>query len=198
MSDDTPRDREPGRGTDEIIELIKDRAAAEPDFAYRDYRVEDYVALGIFWVLALVVFSQFFTRYFLRFSMPWTEEGARYLLVCVTFTGAVLAVRRNSHIFVEFLYRYLPRRVGRALVTGVDLSRIAFMVVAVRLGVRIIPITMRRTMVTVPIPLGYVYLLVTAGFVMMLFRSGQIAYQHWKNKYVPACREERVLPSEEA
>ncbi len=190
MSEEVPK--KAAGGTEKIVELIKEQAELEPDFAYRDYRIEDYIALGIFWVLAGVVFAQFFTRYFLGFSMPWTEEGARYLLVCVTFTGAVLAVRRNSHIFVEFLYRYLPRKAGRFLITVVDVGRIVFMVVATRLGVRIIPITMRRSLVTVEIPLGYVYLVVTIGFALMLVRSVQVAVGHWKQAYVPACREERL------
>ena len=30
------------------------------------YRVEDWIAFGIFWVLAIVIFYQFFTRYALN------------------------------------------------------------------------------------------------------------------------------------
>ncbi len=190
MSNERPDE---GRsGTDEIIELIKEQAAAEPEFSYRDYHIEDYIALAFFWFLSLVVFSQFFTRYFLGFSMPWTEEGARYLLVCVTFTGSIMAVRRNSHIFVEFLYRYLPRKVGRAFISFVDLSRVVFMIIGLWLGYRIIPITMRRYLVTMRIPLGWIYLVVTVGFALMLVWSVVLAYRHWRDAYVPSCREDRI------
>jgi len=41
------------------------------------YRFEDWVAFGIFWGLALVIFYQFFTRYALNDSASWTEEIAR-------------------------------------------------------------------------------------------------------------------------
>ena len=34
---------------------------------------EGWVALGFFWVLGLVVFYQFFTRYVLNDSAAWTE-----------------------------------------------------------------------------------------------------------------------------
>ncbi len=52
--------------------------------------------LVIFWVLAFVVFLQFFTRYVLNNSLGWTEEIARFLLIGVTFIGSVMAVRKNA------------------------------------------------------------------------------------------------------
>ena len=53
-----------------------------------DQRWDDGVVLILFWVLAFVVFLQFFTRYVLNDSIAWTEEIARFLLIGVTFIGA--------------------------------------------------------------------------------------------------------------
>jgi hypothetical protein len=78
------------------------------------YGIEDWVALALFWGLAVVVFLQFFTRYVLNDSLAWTEEIARYLLIMVAFIGGGMAVRRMSHIHVEFFYVYLSRRVAIA------------------------------------------------------------------------------------
>jgi hypothetical protein len=79
---------------------------AEPDLS--DYRIDDWVTLAFFWVMAIIVFLQFFTRYALNNSIAWTEEIARYLLMCVAFLGGGLAVRKYSHIHVEFMYVYMP------------------------------------------------------------------------------------------
>ena len=70
---------------------------------------EDWAAFGLFWVLALTVFYQFFTRYALNDSASWTEEIARYLLIGVVFVGAAIDVRKNNHIQVDFFYRFMPR-----------------------------------------------------------------------------------------
>jgi TRAP-type C4-dicarboxylate transport system permease small subunit len=87
----------------------------------------DYWALAIFWVLAAVVFLQFFTRYVLNDSLGWTEEIARFLLIAVTFTGAILAARKNTHIAVEFFYRWLPRPIRRFLQFAIDaISTLAY------------------------------------------------------------------------
>jgi len=48
---------------------------------FSDYSIEDYVSFVIFWVLGVVVFAQFFSRYVLNDSIAWTEEIARYLLI---------------------------------------------------------------------------------------------------------------------
>ena len=38
--------------------------------------VEDWVTLAVFWLLAVCVFLQFFTRYVLNDRLAWTEEIA--------------------------------------------------------------------------------------------------------------------------
>src|SRR6056297_50705 len=91
-----------------------------------DISVEDYALLTVFWVLAFIVFLQFFTRYVLNSSLGWTEEIARFLLIVVTFTGSVMAARKNSHIAVEFFYRWLPRPARRVSQFAIDLLSTTF------------------------------------------------------------------------
>src|SRR2546423_4730943 len=90
------------------------------------YPFEAWIAFGFFWVLALNIFYQFFTRYVLNDSAAWTEEIARYLLICTVFVGVSAMVRMERHIHVDFLYRLLPPRAGRALSTLVDAVRFLF------------------------------------------------------------------------
>ena len=84
------------------------------------YTFEAWIAFGFFWLLGADVFYQFFTRYVLNDSAAWTEEIARYLLICMVFVGMSAAVRTSRHIHVDFLYRLIPRR-GRA--RAVDAGR---------------------------------------------------------------------------
>ncbi|WP_428669956.1 TRAP transporter small permease, partial [Roseibium sp.] len=75
----------------------------------------DAPGILVFWVLAVIVFLQFFTRYVLNDSLAWTEEAARYLLILVCFLGSITATRRGTHIMLEFLIRMLPPRLAKAL-----------------------------------------------------------------------------------
>ena len=47
----------------------------------------DWAAFVLFWLLAAIGILQFVTRYFLNDSLAWTEEIARYVLMCLTFVG---------------------------------------------------------------------------------------------------------------
>ena len=72
------------------------------------YGFEDWVTFGFFWMLAATVFYQFFTRYALNDSAWWTEEIARYLLVCVVFIGAAMSCARTTISRSTIFYRLMP------------------------------------------------------------------------------------------
>lgn len=144
------------------------------------YRWEDWFTLVVFWLLALDVFYQFFTRYVLQDSAAWTEEIARYLLIVVTFVGASMAVRRNTHIHVEFLYHYLPAGVSRTMSVLVDVVRVAFLAYATYLGIVLVPKMQNLKMTVIDFPMSYIYGFVAFGFAMMTFRAVQVTIQHWK------------------
>lgn len=144
------------------------------------YRWEDWLTLAFFWLLALDIFYQFFTRYVLESSAAWTEEIARYLLIVVTFVGASMAVRRNTHIHVEFLYRWLSPAAGRAMSTFVDIVRMAFLGYATWLSILLVPKMQNLKMTVIDVPMSVIYGFVTFGFAMMTFRAVQVGLRHWQ------------------
>ena len=146
------------------------------------YRFEDWIAFGFFWVLALVIFYQFFTRYALNDSASWTEEIARYLLICVTWVGASIATRKNNHVQVDFFYRLLPAVVTRVMSTLVDAVRIAFLGYACVLTVELMRKIGGQPMAIIDWPIGLVYGVVLFGFALMTFRAVQVAVQNWRRK----------------
>lgn len=166
---------------DEIAHTFEEEATPKVDLGI--YAFEDWVALAIFWVMALAVFLQFFTRYVLNDSYAWTEEIATYCLIGVVFIGASMCVRLSRHIQVDLIYRYLPHVVARALSTVIDLIRIAFFGYAVKLVWVYIQIIGDESMTTINFPKNYVYYAVLLGFVLMFARSLQIALQHLRQGY---------------
>jgi TRAP-type C4-dicarboxylate transport system permease small subunit len=144
------------------------------------YGVEDWIALALFWGLAAVVFMQFFTRYVLNDSLAWTEEIARYLLIMVAFIGSGIAVRRLTHIHVEFFYVYLNKRVAFALSTLVDVIRIAFFAYATYLGWLVTQIMHFQSMVVIEWPMSIVYGSAFVGFGIMTARAVRVAIANWR------------------
>jgi TRAP-type C4-dicarboxylate transport system permease small subunit len=149
----------------------------------KDYSIEDFVSFVIFWVLGAVVFAQFFSRYVLNDSIAWTEETARYLLIAVAFAAAPIAVRKNTHIHVEFFYRFINRTLARILSISVDIIRIVFFAYGSWISFKILKIMKTQYMTALPISVSWIYGLVCAGFLLMTFRAVQVFIRHRRQGY---------------
>jgi TRAP-type C4-dicarboxylate transport system permease small subunit len=155
--------------------------------------IEGWVAVVIFWLLGATVFYQFFTRYVLNNSASWTEEIARYLLIGTVFVGAAIGVAKNNHIQVDLLYRYLPRHVGRALATAVDVLRIAFFGAMAVLTVQMMVLMSGHQMTIIELPINLLYGTCLFGLVMMTLRSIWVARVHWQRGYSVLERPETTM-----
>jgi TRAP-type C4-dicarboxylate transport system permease small subunit len=163
----TPANDDATPGFEELLHQQEDAELQEPP---GDWRVEDWVVFAIFWVLAGVVFLQFFTRYVLNDSIAWTEEIARYLLICVTFVGAAMAARKGSHITLELALYVLPPGPRRWLRIVLSMVTVVFFAVAAWLCFGIAEAMWYQPMVVVDLPLGLVYYVAFFGLVLTTIR----------------------------
>jgi TRAP-type C4-dicarboxylate transport system permease small subunit len=139
---------------------------------------EDWLAFAVFWALGFIVFLQFFTRYVLNDSLAWTEEIARYCLMCVTFIGAAMVTRRNSHIAVVLLPNLLPASAARLLLGLVDLITLGFMGLLAYFSVMIVERMQVQRMTVIDLSMSYVYGAVAFGCFLMFARQLQ---RVWRN-----------------
>ena len=156
--------------TDEVVDL----SSTTP---------EGWAALFFFWALGVTVFYQFFTRYVLNDSAAWTEEIARYLLICTVFVGAAIGVAKNNHIQVDLLYRWMPAWLGRVAALGVDVLRIVFFGVATLLTWQMMQKLGSYKMTVIDLPMNIVYSICMAGFAAMCARSLWVMRLHVKRGY---------------
>ena len=145
-----------------------------------DLRPEDGLVLIVFWGLAVVVFLQFFTRYVLNSSLGWTEEIARYLLIVVTFLGAAMAVRKRSHIAVEFLYHYVGPAGRHRLALAVDALTCAFYGVAASLT-GALALRTKQLMSSVDLSKSLIYWAVCLGLCGMTVYAARNLVHRWRS-----------------
>lgn len=151
-------------------------------FRYGDHGIEDWLSVAILWAMSVAVFLQFVTRYLFNNSLAWTEEISSYLLICLTFVGSAMAVRKNTHIQIEFLYTVVSHRTGLILALFIDVLRIAFLALSTWLAYKVMLIMQFQYMAVVDWPLSYVYGAVFIGYAAMTIRSIQVIVRHWKTK----------------
>jgi TRAP-type C4-dicarboxylate transport system permease small subunit len=142
---------------------------------------EDWIAIVIFWSLALIVFLQFFTRYVLNDSLSWTEEIARYGLMWVVFIGGIMVTRRNTHIAVELLSNLMaPGTARAALLAGVDIVKLLFLALLAYFSITITDRMSSQVMTVFDLPMSYVYAGVALGCIGMFIRQAQNVWRNYK------------------
>jgi len=73
----------------------------------------DYTVSFILLSLSVIVALNVFCRFVLSFSLTWGDETAQILLVWLTFLGAALAMRNESHYAFDYLVKALPEKAGK-------------------------------------------------------------------------------------
>lgn len=113
-----------------------------------------------------VVVAQIFCRYFLGFSLVWSEELARVLLVWITFLFAAVALERGEIIAVESLINVLPRalRVLAILAGGAVSLWVVFLLI--KTGIRYAEFNAGQVIPALQLSRFWVYLSVPVGLAL--------------------------------
>ena len=67
-----------------------------------------FVIAGFLAVMVVLVFGNVVLRYVFNSGITVSEELSRWLMVWLTFLGAIVALREHSHLGVDTLVRALP------------------------------------------------------------------------------------------
>ncbi|MBU2869723.1 TRAP transporter small permease [Colwellia sp. E2M01] len=147
-------------------------------FNYADYKIEDWLSFILFWLLALTVFSQFVSRYVFSAPLGWTEETARYQLVCLGFLGSCIGIRNNSHIFVSLFHRWLPEKISKIVFFLIAVFNVVFIASLAFFCYQIIPLLQIHKMASLPLSISVLYGIILGSLLIMLFRSCQYLVTH--------------------
>jgi TRAP-type C4-dicarboxylate transport system permease small subunit len=137
--------------------------------------IEWWATLLLVLMVALVCFGVFF-RYVLGASLAWYDEFASYLLVWLTFYGAVAASYRHRHIgFETVVNRFMPNT-RRIVEVVAELFVLAFHFVLFYYGWLLMQKMGDETAISLPwIKMGWVYsVLPIAGGLMLLISLGRL------------------------
>ena len=149
----------------------------DESFSYQDYKIEDWLAFILFWLLALTVFSQFVSRYIFSAPLGWTEEIARYQLICLGFIGSCIGIRKNSHIFVALFHHYIPLKLSQTLYQLIAVFNLVFIACLAFFAWQIMPKLHIHKMASIDMPISVLYGIIFGSLLIMLMRSGQFLFQ---------------------
>src|SRR5437763_5179365 len=92
-------------------------------------RLLSIVMVGCLAVMVVLVFGNVVLRYGFNSSITMSEELSRWLFVWMTFLGAVVAVRRHSHLGSDALVARLPLPAKKACFAAAHVLMLAMCIV---------------------------------------------------------------------
>jgi tripartite ATP-independent transporter DctM subunit len=144
-------------------------------------KVVDWFAALAVVVMTLLVFFQVLNRYIIGWIVPWTEEVSRILFIWITFAGAYIALKANSHIAVHtFFKRFAPNNQEK-------ISNILILLVSCFIGylfwlsLKVIPATFGVTTPVLEISYLYIHLSFPIFMgLMFLYLVGRVFQMGWR------------------
>lgn len=126
------------------------------------------VAMTFFIAMILCTLTQILFRYFLKMTLPWTEEAARALFVLSMLLGMAFAYREREHVVVDFLFRALPGPARRWLGAGFAVVILFFLAVWARGAWQLAWLNWNSSLITLPFfRVAYFYLWELGAIVLM-------------------------------
>jgi len=140
-------------------------------------KLSDYLNKGaeVFLIIDLaamtvVVFTQVVFR-FLRLSIPWSEEFARYSMIFLTFVGASVGVKYKSHIAVEALATIMPEKIQEiGEVVGDIILMFAFYIL-IYYGGLVAKMSLTQKSPAMHVHMGYIYASLVIGGILMTIHA---------------------------
>jgi TRAP-type C4-dicarboxylate transport system permease small subunit len=133
-------------------------------------KLVDAMAIIILVFLVAMIFASVLSRYVLNFSLAWAEELAGLAFVWLTMLGSITAMRKRSHMAINFLLDRLPPAKQRWMSLYIHAAIVFFLGVIVWQGTTIFRETLSDYSAVLRLRIGWYYLsLPVCGSLMMLY-----------------------------
>jgi C4-dicarboxylate transporter DctQ subunit len=133
--------------------------------------------------MIIVVFLQVFFRYVVHYSLPWSEELARYLMTWVVFIGAAMGAREGVHIGVEAFVKAMPWAFRKFDIIFSGLCSTVFGLIMTYVGYLAVARIARMEQISpaMEMPMWIAYLPIMLGSLFMAIRFAQAMIEEYRN-----------------
>jgi TRAP-type C4-dicarboxylate transport system permease small subunit len=138
-----------------------------------------YILVVMMIVMTLTVIVQVFLRYVFSFSLSWSEEVARYLMIWVAFLGGSLALPKGLHIGVEFLITRLSPSARRRVSIFSKFMILVFLTYLIVGGFKITWAVRDQSSPALLFSMAYAYLSAPVGGFFMALQTIHSLVEEW-------------------
>ena len=143
-------------------------------------KLEEYIGGSLFVVIFAILVLQVFFRQVIRTPLVWSEELARLIFVYVAMLGISIGIRKQQHIFIDFLFTRFSPAVQKVVFT---ISQIIIFVCIICMGWFGKYLVAKKwifEIVTLNVSSGWMYLAMYAISFLMMIRFFQAYEDNYK------------------
>jgi TRAP-type C4-dicarboxylate transport system permease small subunit len=134
-------------------------------------RAAEWAMAVLLAAMTLLVGAQIAGRFVFGYSIFWSDELARFLLVWIAFLGMTIGVRRGAHPGVDSLVCALPPAWNRMVSLAAVVCCLLFFLVMVGHGALLVQRTWAQRSPSLGLQMGIPYLAVPVAGLLMLFHT---------------------------
>ena len=124
---------------------------------------------AVFVILTLLVFWQVITRYLLNNPSAWSEELASYAFAWTTMFGAAYVFGKREHMSIPVLVERFSKKNQKILAIISECLVLLFaVVILIYGGIEITLLTMGQLSSSLPVAMGYVYMVIPISGVFVV------------------------------
>jgi C4-dicarboxylate transporter, DctQ subunit len=135
----------------------------------------------LFITVMIALVSLFFNvvlRYGFNYSLAWSEELVREVIIYTTFIGCSAAVKNRSMIKIDASVQIFPKlRVPLAFFSNFSIMVFSMMMIYYGWLMAVLQVRTNQKTIILQIPLVYLYAILPLMGTMMLIRVIQVTYQ---------------------
>jgi TRAP-type C4-dicarboxylate transport system permease small subunit len=135
------------------------------------YRVVMLCVVITMGLMVSIILAQVFYRYVIGYSIIWSEEAGRHLLIWTTYLGAGLLARQREFMAITVIVQLLPSRLRFLADALADTLSTMLMGLIAFYGFKLVKITMAQQAIVSGIPMGIIYLCMPIGASLYVFHT---------------------------
>ncbi len=145
--------------------------------------IEDWTLFITMMTALVALFMNVVLRYGFNYSLAWSEELVRDVIIITTFIGCSAAIKNRSMVKIDATVQIIPV-LKTPLSWFSNIMMLIFSVMLVVFGIKMVNMQLvtNQKSIIMEIPLVYLYLIMPLTGVMMFFRTFQIMYQDFTDK----------------
>jgi TRAP-type C4-dicarboxylate transport system permease small subunit len=153
-------------------------------FLWLNDHLEEYLVMLLLAYHVIVCFAQVVMRYVIGYSLHWSEESLRYLLIWMVLIGISYGVKQEKHISIIMIFNLFGNKGKWLLRMASNFLILSYSTVLFFFGTKALLSFFKfpQTSAAMEIPMYLVYAACPVGFALTTFRTIQVIVRHWKQK----------------